>query len=167
MNTHPTRAGANPAQPSPQAPARVSARTETEILPPEEKQTLQPFGTEALLDALIEECRHLVREVATPSMAAMSDPLERRLFMQSAVSFIEAGTKVGDTVARLRGGATVQPETRHRVFVEHVAAAPVPLRTTPVRISLIMNAVEADKTWSSFCSCSSSIFPFLSTIRFT
>ena len=128
MNTHPTRAGANPAQSSPQAPARVCAQAEAEILPPEEKQALQPFGTEALLDSLIEECRRLVREVATPSMAAMTDPLERRLFMQSAVSFIEAGAKVGDTVARLRGGATVQPETRHRVFVEHVAAAPVALR---------------------------------------
>ncbi|HEY0282302.1 MAG TPA: hypothetical protein VGC27_06745 [Rhizomicrobium sp.] len=118
MNNPPNRADAGAAQ----APA------EAEILPPQAASAAQPLCTEALLDTLIEECRRLVREVATPSMAAMTDPLERRLFMQSAVSFIEAGAKVGDTVARLRSGG-VQSETRHRVFVEHVTPPLAPLRT--------------------------------------
>lgn len=120
MEDQPKRPGAQP--------DAKQASAKAEILPPQVNS--QPRGTEALLDALIGECHRLVREVAAPSMAAMTDPLERRLFMQSAVSFIEAGAKVGDTVARLRSGAA-QNETRHRVLVEHVAPPLAPMRDGP------------------------------------
>ena len=91
---------------------------EAEILPPKTASVEQmaSLGTEALLDALIEECRHLVREVALPSMCATSDPLDRMRFMETAVSLVKAGAEVGNTVARLRAGT---PGTRHWVVVEH------------------------------------------------
>jgi len=110
-------------------PDAKQASAKSEILPRDTEAAFPPSGTEALLDSLIAECRRLVREVATPSMVAMTDPLERMRFMQSAVSFIEAGAKVGDTVARLRSGVG-QTETRHRVLVEHVAPPLAPLRNT-------------------------------------
>jgi len=122
MRDQPKRPGVQPD--AKQAPVKAEAR------PPDADAAAQPYGTEALLDSLIAECRRLVRDVATPSMVAMTDPLERMRFMQSAVSFIEAGAKVGDTVARLRSGAG-QTETRHRVLVEHVAPPLAPMRNTP------------------------------------
>jgi len=111
MNDFPKRIGPNA------APGQAAAPPEPEILAPENPAV--PRGTEALLDSLIEECRHLVREVALPSMCAATDSLDRMRFMETAVSLVKAGAEVGNTVARLRSGAA-GAETRHRVLVERV-----------------------------------------------
>jgi len=77
--------------------------------------------TEALLNALIEESRFLMHEVAFHSMRLTSDADDRLRFMSAAESMAITGAKVGESVARLRGGGTtVVEERRQHMLVEHV-----------------------------------------------
>ncbi|MDE1987664.1 MAG: hypothetical protein KGL56_07430 [Alphaproteobacteria bacterium] len=76
--------------------------------------------TEALLNGLIAECRFLVREVAFHSARLTPNPDDRMRFLSAAESLVITGAKVGDAVARLRGGGSVVEERRQRILVEHI-----------------------------------------------
>jgi hypothetical protein len=82
--------------------------------------------TETLLNALIEECRFLMREVAFHSMRLTPDADDRLRFMSAAESLAVTGAKVGETVAKLRGGNGVVEERRQRILVEHVQTLAAP-----------------------------------------
>jgi hypothetical protein len=82
--------------------------------------------TETLLNALIEECRFLMREVAFHSMRLTSVADDRLRFMSAAESLAVTGAKVGETVAKLRGGNCVVEERRQRILVEHVQTVATP-----------------------------------------
>jgi len=102
-------------------PAREPAASARDAAPPD---------TETLLNGLIEECRFLMREVAFHSMRLTSDVDDRLRFMSAAESMAMTGAKVGESVAKLRGGTTVVEERRQHMLVEHVqrvvATQPIP-----------------------------------------
>ena len=79
--------------------------------------------TEARLEALIAECHQIIRDVVLPSATAVDSDMERRRYLDSAVELVRSATTVGDTVARLRGGAAAG-EHRQRITVERVQALP-------------------------------------------
>ena len=79
-----------------------------------------PPDTETLLNALIAECRFLMHEVAFHSMRLTPDADDRLRFMSAAESMAITGAKVGESVAKLRGGTTVVEERRQHMLVEHV-----------------------------------------------
>ena len=82
--------------------------------------------TETLQNALIEECRFLMREVAFHSMRLTPDADDRLRFMSAAESLAVTGAKVGETVAKLRGGNGVVEERRQRILVEHIQTIAAP-----------------------------------------
>jgi len=75
--------------------------------------------TERLLNGLIEECRFLMREVAFHSARLTPNASDRIRFLTAAGSLATTGAKVGETIARMRGGVVVE-ERRQRMIIEHV-----------------------------------------------
>ncbi|MDR3527337.1 MAG: hypothetical protein P4L57_08650 [Rhizomicrobium sp.] len=83
-----------------------------------------PADTETELNGLIAECRFLMREVAFVSACLTYDPEDRIRYMTSAQNMALTGAKVGDTVAKLRGGGEPAVETRrHELVYTHVQAS--------------------------------------------
>ncbi|HEY0267163.1 MAG TPA: hypothetical protein VGC16_10455 [Rhizomicrobium sp.] len=75
-------------------------------------------SAEALLQALIADCRAVIRDVVLPYAHATRDDGERRRYLDSAVDLVKIGAAVGDAIGRLRGG---QPgEQRQRIIVERI-----------------------------------------------
>jgi hypothetical protein len=59
-------------------------------------------GTEVLLNNLIVECHHAMRDVAIPLAYRTGDVMTRRYFLSDAMDLAKAGAVVGKTVAMLR-----------------------------------------------------------------
>jgi hypothetical protein len=74
--------------------------------------------TEALLQDLIGECRDMIRAMVLPSAQATDDDDARHRYLNCAMALARTGATVGDTIARLRGGLTM--EQRQRIIVERV-----------------------------------------------
>jgi hypothetical protein len=100
MSDDETRAGANPAEPP--VPAQAAGDPK--------------FDTEDLLNSLIAECREYVRIIGAHFGDPATDPHVRWQMMERMMELVKTGATVGETVARLRGGAT--SETRQRIIVE-------------------------------------------------
>jgi len=82
--------------------------------------------TEAELNALIAECRVLMREVAAQSARFSCGAEDRLRFMEMACRAAEAGGRVGRVVARVRAAGSGQmKENRQRIIVERVECSPV------------------------------------------
>jgi hypothetical protein len=95
------------------SPAMLARMTkQTLILPPE------PETTETLLQGLIAECGAMIREQFRPAIDATDDRYEKCGYANTAINLVKIATKVGDTVARLRGQA--EPELRQRITVERI-----------------------------------------------
>ena len=83
-----------------------------------------PADTETELNGIIAECRFLMREVAFASACLTYDPEDRIRYLSSAQNMALTGAKVGDTVAKLRGGGAPAVETRrHELVYTHVQAS--------------------------------------------
>lgn len=79
------------------------------------------YDTETLLNGLIADLRDLLRDVAFRTACLTPDPDDRFRFLASAQHLARTGAKVGDTIARLRGGNAPPAPMRHqRITVEHV-----------------------------------------------
>ena len=98
MSDEETRAGANPAE----LPATAADDPK--------------FDTEDLLNSLIAECREYVRIIGVEFGDPATDPHVRWQMMERMMELVKAGATVGETVAKLRGGAA--SETRQRIIVE-------------------------------------------------
>lgn len=107
-------------------PAKISHmdREVTVRLRDEPAPRTPPSDTETELNALIAECRYLMRDVACASARLTYDPDDRIRFLGSAQSMALAAAEVGKMVAKLRGASAKTPqfeERRQRITVEHVA----------------------------------------------
>ncbi len=67
------------------------------------------------LAVLIDEAERIIREFVVPSSCQCTDRYDRVAFLDEAVKLMKAASRLGDTVARLRGGG----ETRQHMVVEH------------------------------------------------
>jgi hypothetical protein len=81
-----------------------------------------PDAVEDELNAMIGEARQIIRDFIVPSGKQCTDRYDRIAFLDEAMHLMTAAAKIGDTIARLRGGAA--PETRHRLVVEHRGGSP-------------------------------------------
>jgi hypothetical protein len=89
-----------------------------------------PDSTEALLQSLIAECHAIIRDDVMPAARAMTEDFERRRYYESVVALVGIAAGVGDTLARLRGGAMA--ESRQRITVERIETVPAqPLLAIP------------------------------------
>jgi len=77
--------------------------------------------TEAQLQALIAECQEMIHTLVVPAVAAAGSDAWRVQYLRSAMEIVQTGAKVGDSIARLRSGGTV--EHRQRITVERVNTA--------------------------------------------
>jgi fructoselysine-6-P-deglycase FrlB-like protein len=84
---------------------------------------------EAQLQALIAECRQIIREVVVPAAEAAEEGGERRRYLDSAIALVRVANATGDTIARLRGG--VQEEFRQKIIVERVERTAAALLDIP------------------------------------
>jgi len=100
--------------------------------------------TETLLQGLIAECHHIIRDMVLPSAQATAEDHERRRYLASAVELVRIAATVGDTLVRLRGGTT--QETRQRIVVERIekSAALIDI-PEPVRGAARCACPQADK----------------------
>jgi hypothetical protein len=69
----------------------------------------------AHLDALIGEAEDIVRTIVVPTSCTCHSGSDCIAFLDEAVKLMKAASRLGDTLARLRGG-----ETRRRLVVEHL-----------------------------------------------
>jgi hypothetical protein len=106
-----------------------------------------PADTETELNGLIAECRFLMREVAYNSACLTYDPEDRIRYLTSAQNMALTGAKVGETVAKLRGGGEPAVETRrHELVYTHVQASQLRASRDPARHPLPpTSARESDK----------------------
>jgi hypothetical protein len=88
--------------------------TKQTLIPPTEPET-----TEVLLQGLIAECHAMIREQFRPAIDATDDRLKKCDYASTAIDLVKVATRVGDTVARLRGQA--EPEMRQRITVERIS----------------------------------------------
>ncbi|MDE2183520.1 MAG: hypothetical protein KGJ78_10920 [Alphaproteobacteria bacterium] len=95
---------------------------ETMVRLPEAQTPRSGRETEALLNALIEECRFLAHEVAFHSARLTPDPDHRVNFLNAAQGLVRSGAKVGEAIVKLRaaGSAPTAREHRQHMIVEHV-----------------------------------------------
>ena len=82
-----------------------------------------PADTETELNGLIAECRFLMREVAYHSACLTYDPEDRIRYLTAAQNMALTGAKVGETVAKLRGGTPAVEIRRHELIYTHVQAS--------------------------------------------
>ncbi len=67
------------------------------------------------LNALIGEAEDIVRTIVVPTSCTCHSGTDCLAFLDEAVKMMKAASRLGDTLARLRGG-----ETRRRLVVEHL-----------------------------------------------
>jgi hypothetical protein len=72
-------------------------------MPPKRRPELKfEDDTEAMLNEMIGDCQFLMREVAYRCIAQASDPADRLEFLGHALNCAAVGTKIADSIARLR-----------------------------------------------------------------
>jgi hypothetical protein len=84
-----------------------------------EEATPQDRETEAWLNSLIGECHFLMREVIFRSICQSTHVEDRLGWLDASMKVAETGARVGDSVAKLRSGPSIQ-ESRQRYIIEHV-----------------------------------------------
>lgn len=88
------------------------------FMPPPIAPIRRRGDTEDLLNGLIAECHHLMREVALPS-ALGRDEAQRHRFLGSAMQLATTGAEVAKAIAKLRSSGQVI-ESRQRHYVERI-----------------------------------------------
>jgi len=97
------------------------------FMPPPIAPIRRRGDTEDLLNGLIAECHHLMREVALPS-ALRCDEIQRQRYLASAMQLATTGAEVAKAIAKLRSsGQVIESRQRHYVErIERVLPPPTP-----------------------------------------
>ncbi|HEX4302991.1 MAG TPA: hypothetical protein VHZ78_09365 [Rhizomicrobium sp.] len=86
------------------APRRAPADLDLPACMPTKRRPELKFedDTETMLNEMIGDCQFLMREVAYRCIAQASDPADRLEFLGHALNCAVVGTKIADSIARLR-----------------------------------------------------------------
>lgn len=108
MSEDQTRAGANPAEPSPPTPIELPA------------EISNPNITEMLLNAQLAESLSILRDAAYLYRTSLEVPVARSLFIDNATSVMKASAEIAAMIHKLRNGQEQPPAIHQKFTVERI-----------------------------------------------